>query len=375
MFEEKGNGHKIVRISDVDSKILEDSNRSLEQLKKTVEDGKKMLTDLDEELSKINNNILEIDNKIVDACNSMIEEIKKIETALREKLEREITQTKNLIIKRCDDLKDTIEPIETFIEGVETKVNGDDTFVNLWNISEMAAAKKNLEALETEKLENIQFNYPIDVTSEKEKLKNLSDSLTFNKRIISLYSQKEYPPKEYTPLNFDKLSGTRNSPSEIPTGNNATHDGGSIFDHKKRIIISTSGDYNNGMSLKVSKLGSDMDNIKGETRLIENVIPFRTHGSYPVYDGEKWIYFFESESGSKNRFGRIDIDKLDSKDFKELPKIPSGFFNEFSSSVYHFGSIYSVNNDNNKLWRFIVSVNISIFFTTLLHLFKSFIGK
>lgn len=318
-----------MRISDVDSKILEDSNRSLEQLKKTVEDGKKMLTNLDEELDKIDNNRLEIEHKIMDVCNSMREEIDKIEKAHKEKLEREITQTKELISKRCDDLKDTIEPIETFIEGVETKVNGDDTFVNLWNISEMAAAKKNLEALETEKLENIQFNYPIDVTSEKEKLKNLSDSLTFNKRIISLYSQKEYPPKEYTPLNFDKLSSTRNSPSEIPTGNNTTHDGGSIFDHKKRIIVSTSGNYNNGMSLKVSKLGSDMNNIKGETRLIENVIPFRTHGSYPVYDGEKWIYFLNRRADLKTGLGELTLTISIQRISKNFLRFLQGFSTNF----------------------------------------------
>ena len=76
------------------------------------------------------------------------------------------------------------------------------------------------------------------------------------------------------------------------------------------------------------------------------MVPFGTHGNYPVYDGERWVYFFESESGSNNRFGRIDINNLDSKDFKELPKIPSGSFDEFSSSVYHFGSIYSVNENS-----------------------------
>ena len=352
-FEESGNGHKLVKISDASISTLGDSGKTLEELKKTVEAGKEMLENLDKELEKIDSNSAEIVKKIEDACKSMREEIDRIERVHKEKLEEEITKTKDLIVARCEKLKETIEPIEVFIKSVETKANGDDVYVNLWNISEMTSANKTLEAIETEKLEDVQFSYPVDIAAEKAKLKGLEDSLSCNKSIISLHLQDI----SFTPINFDKLASTRNSTCNIPTGNSKTHDGGAIFDPEKRILVSVSGNYEYGKSLKVSKLGSDENNIKGETRLITNVVPFNTHGNYPVYDGEKWIYFFESESGSYNRFGRIDINNLDSKDFKELPSIPSGRFDEFSSSVYHFGSIYAVNNNNHKLWRFIVSVN------------------
>lgn len=304
----------------------------------------------------------------------MRKEIDRIEETHLKSLEDEIKKTTDLVIARATKLKGTIEPIETFIKGVESKENGDDVYVNLWNIAEMTSAKKELEAIETERLENIHFTYDVDVESEKGKLKSLIDSLVSTSDVISLnFAEK------YTQLKFDKLSGTSNSTAEIPTGDNSTHDGGSIFDAVKRIIVSVSGNYNNGKNLKVSKLGSDMNNIKGETRLITDVIPFNTHGNYPVYDGEKWIYFFESESGSYNRFGRMDIDNLDSKDFKELPRLPSGRFEEYSSSVYHFGSIYSVSNNGYKLYRFIISVisSKSMFniFINALIIFINIIGK
>ena len=347
-FKESGNGHKVVSINKVCSSARSDLGTTLEKLKRTVTAGKEMQDNLEKELEKIDSNRKEVVKKIEDACNSMREEIDRIEKAHKETLEKEITETKDLIIARTTQLKDTIEPIEAFIRSVETKENGDDVYTNLWSISEMASADKALEKIETDKLENISFDYTVNVETEKTKIKSLEDSLTHSRQTISLHS--------FVPIDFDKLASTSNSTCEIPVGDSTTHDGGAIFDPNKQIIVSVSGCYDSGQSLKVSKLGSDENSIKGETRLITDVVPFGTHGNYPVYDGERWVYFFESESGSSNRFGRIDINNLDSKDFKELPKIPSGRFNEFSSSVYHFGSIYSVNESSYKLWRFIVSV-------------------
>ena len=143
----------------------------------------------------------------------------------------------------------------------------------------------------------------------------------------------------------------------MTTGNSNTAAGGAIFDPQKRIIVSTSGSYNSGMSLKVSTLKYNVDDIKGETKLISSVIPFGTVSTYPFYDGEKWVYFFKYGTGSNNRFGRLDISELDKKDFKELPRMSSGYFCAYSSAVFHFGNIYAINNNGYKLWRYVVSVS------------------
>ena len=125
-------------------------------------------------------------------------------------------------------------------------------------------------------------------------------------------------------------------------------------------MVSTSGNYINGQNLKVTTINDDLENINGKTILYENVIPFRTHGSYPIYDGEKYIYFFESgnESGSNNRFGKINIDEIP-KNFIELPSIPDEFL-KHSSSVFHFGKIYSINSKK-EIWTFDINVSIIFF--------------
>ena len=92
----------------------------------------------------------------------------------------------------------------------------------------------------------------------------------------------------YFPIDFNRIPNTRSVTSSISTGESSTHDGGAIFDKDRRVVVATSGNYNNGKNLKVTKIGSNPDSISGSTRLIENVIPFNTHGSYPLYDGSKW---------------------------------------------------------------------------------------
>lgn len=367
-FEERGNGHKITKMEDVDPETIGDQNKTLAELKEVVEKGKELLKSLNDELTEIDKNKDEIVKKIEETVNALRKELDRIETQHKQKLEEEITTTKDLIIARSGELKETIESVEGFIKGVETNASSDDLYTKLWNISGLSSAKEKLNALETDKLENVRFSYTADIEAEKEKLKSLVDSFRSDKRVISLGTKSGF-----VPVSFDKLATTQNATAEIPTGQNTTHDGGAIFDAEKRVIVATSGNYDSGKSLKVTKLGSNPDDVRGETRLIANIIPFGTHGSYPVYDGTKWVYFFESESGSNNRFGRLDIDNLDARDFKELPRIPSGSFIEFSSAVHHFGNIYAL-GDSYKIWRFVVSVRFFIHshFLKLLHNFAAY---
>ena len=132
---------------------------------------------------------------------------------------------------------------------------------------------------------------------------------------------------------------SRNSTSEIDVGEKSTHDGGAIYDNTRKIILSVSGYFNNGRSIKVTRM---KDNTHGTTEIYLNVIPFGTHGQYPVYDGTLYTYFFESESGSNNHFGRL---KMDTLTFESLPSLPYSQFSEFSGGCFHNGKIYILNKE------------------------------
>lgn len=195
-----------------------------------------------------------------------------------------------------------------------------------------------------------------------------NDTFDFNKDDDRMFFNYYFTFKKYLNfhyssnvcfLNYDKVLNTKNFKSNINIANEKTHDGGAIFDDQRRIMVSTSGEYNNGQNLKVTTINDNLENITGKTILYENVIPFKTHGSYPIYDGEKYIYFFESESGNNNRFGKINIDEIP-KNFIELPSIPDKFI-EYSSSVFHFGKIYSINSKK-EIWTFDINVSIIIFY-------------
>jgi len=140
-------------------------------------------------------------------------------------------------------------------------------------------------------------------------------------------------------LNWDTVLQSRNERSEINAGNSASHDGGAIYDPGRRIILSVSGNYNNGRNLKVTRM---TDPTHGETTLMPDVIPFGNHGQYPVFDGRQYTYFLQSEDGDNNRFGRLDMDTMA---FEALPSLPGGSFREFCSGCASGGHVYAIDRD------------------------------
>lgn len=145
----------------------------------------------------------------------------------------------------------------------------------------------------------------------------------------------------YYNINWDTLPDTRNERSEITAGNNTSHDGGAIYDASRRIILSVSGNYNNGRNLKITRM---TDGTHGETTLMTDVIPYGTHGQYPVFDGRQFTYFFQSEDGDNNRFGRVDMDTLT---FSPLPNLPTSQFREFCSGCVQNDHVYALDRDLN----------------------------
>jgi len=142
-------------------------------------------------------------------------------------------------------------------------------------------------------------------------------------------------------IDWEGLEATHNERSEIATGNSTSHDGGAIYDPVRRIILSVSGNYNNGRNLKITRM---VDSTHGETTLMTDVVPYGTHGQYPIFDGRQFTYFLQSEDGDNNRFGRVDMDTLT---FEALPNLPTGSYREFASGCCHNGNVYVIDRELN----------------------------
>jgi len=86
---------------------------------------------------------------------------------------------------------------------------------------------------------------------------------------------------------------------------------------------------------------------KKTSERLSGIIPYGNHGQYPVFDGEKRVFFFESESHNNDRFGYLD---LETKTFTELKKCPRSF-REFCSACFMDGHVYAVCRDKN-IWDY-----------------------
>ena len=268
---------------------------------------------------------------------------------LREKKDKIVRHLKGLIKDIEDDYLKFLNKNKKFLTFLKIVLNSYPNIKYISNINN-----------------NFKLNVKLDLKVNKNTVFDCYNALEkYFKSTIPFYNCNYW----ICPLDFNKVIETKNYKSNISIGNNQTHDGGAIFDDRRRIMVSTSGNYNNGKNLKLTSINDDKKNINGQTKLYEHVIPFSTHGSYPIFDGEKFIYFFESESGNNNRFGRINIDEIPDN-FTELQSIPNKF-KEYSSAVFHFGKIF-VENEYNEIWVYDIEVSNIIYIKFLLNYFYFF---
>lgn len=352
-FEKMHEGHEIVKISDAEKGIQVDQKEVLDDLKTATESASNMTKKLIRKLSKTDENTKEIMKKINSTEVALIDYIKSSMEKIRSDMEAEASETKENITVRIEKLKEVVESAKALIKCVETNGSGEGPYANLWNISEMIKMTNQLTETEIEKLESVHFSYLVSIDEEKEKLKSLVDKFIIAKKIIS--TQPKYP------INFEKLAELKSAPSTIATGGTSSSYG-SVYDQRKRIIVSITGTNNNNTSLKLTTLSGSGKELKGEIKIIEEVVPFNSLNCRPIYDGNKYIYFTGSKNDSYNMFGRININRIESKEFEMLPNLPDkaenskrSFYNP-SAGVYHFGKIYLMDSEC-KLWRFSVSVS------------------
>jgi len=115
-----------------------------------------------------------------------------------------------------------------------------------------------------------------------------------------------------------------------------THDGGVVMD-KNGFIWSIHGE--SGYGAIIYKL-NPKTNTKESYKL-----PFPTHGSYPIYDNDEFIYLNHCNSASKMQSARINIT---TGNIENLPDSPSGF-NTYTNGVFINEMLYRQNSKNNLM--------------------------
>jgi len=153
-------------------------------------------------------------------------------------------------------------------------------------------------------------------------------------------------------INIENLEESHSFSSPINALASSTHDGSAFYDPKRNIIVAVGGNVNNCRDVLVTRL---TDPTHGATERHDNIIPFSSHGQYPIFDGDKYAYFCESEGDEDVRFGRLD---LDSFLFEELAPIDNSF-REFNSGCCLNGLIYVIDgggdlceyNPASNTWR------------------------
>lgn len=371
-FEGLHEGHKIVKVTDAEKGIQLDQKDVFSELKTVTETATEMNKKLGKKIAKIEENTKDVIKKIDYVEAALYEEIKHNMDKIRKTMETEASETKESIRLRMEKLDELIDSSNALMKCVESNDSGEGPYASMWNISEMAKTIRQLTAIETERLESVNFNYLVSVDEEKDKLKSLIEKFIVSKKTISI--QPKYP------IDFEKLTQLKSVQSTISTGG-STANYGSVYDQRRRVIISVTGTQNEKTNLKLTRLTGKGTDLKSIMKDIQEVVPFSSANVRPIYDGSRYIYFVGTKSDSKNNFGRINIEKIESKTFEELPSLPDRAkdskrsFSFPSAGVYHFGNVYLIDSDY-KLWRFTVSVTrnfkISLFFVFCFSFCSSF---
>lgn len=354
-------GHKIVKIGDAVEGIQLDQRDVFDELKTATECAAEMCKDLRKRLENVNDNAIDIKKKIEATGKSLCNFISEKLTKLVKDIETERDETKENMECRIVKLEELIKTSSELIKCVEKKESGEGPYANLWNISEMIKMTSRLVAAEIERLEDVHFEYLLSVEAEEEKLKTLVDSFIVSKEVISI--QPRYP------IDFEKLSTLKSEQSKIKMSVSANS--GSVYDQRRKIVVSVTGlNGEKKTNLMLTKFKENGRELVSEPKNIEGVIPFDSTNVYPVYDGIRYIYFVGIKDGMRNKFGRINIEKIEKGTFEELPSLPDKEkdakrqFAFPSGGVYHFGKIY-IQDSECKIWQFSISVSI-------IHLFYSF---
>jgi len=282
----------------------------------------------------------------------------KDEEKFRELASSDVHKTFGLLLKCAEEHERTVcdhakTLYETFDENTRRRAEGVDVIIKRGQ--ELVASVKSSERVSAFAREIMQRDLNEQLIILSSVLKNVpKDQTTLltveDHRKLLLDMKLVHIKRDYRlnscgtefPINIESLLSSTSEASDIPCGEDkSAHDGGAIIDIQRRLIVSVSGNCNNGKDV----MFIDID--KKTTERVRSLIPYGTHGQYPLFDGDKRVYFFESESRNNDSFGYVD---LETRKFTQLKKCPSPF-REFARSCYMNGHVYAVCRDKN-IWDY-----------------------
>jgi len=306
--------------------LMKEIKEKAPECQELLKDYERLAAGADEEQKRANDEIREAFTQfraIVDECQAQCErEVKDIFGSFQE-----------FVKSRSVSLHSLSDECALVLKSVDSSAAKNDLirytlFKSMKNLVEHLAVISSAKVPEDATICSVSVNKPM-LAKDKFSLVKVRSTFRRGGRVL------------FYDIDFDTVQRTRNVTSEIRAGNGTSHDGGAIFDPTRRIILSVSGNFNNGRNLKVTRM---TDETHGDTTLMNDVIPFGTHGQYPVFDGSRYTYFFQSEDGGNNRLGRVDMDTMT---FEALASLPTSSYREFCRPCHQNGHIYAIDRDLN----------------------------
>ncbi len=137
---------------------------------------------------------------------------------------------------------------------------------------------------------------------------------------------------------WDNFVKGREIVTDIPVAYSGTHDGGATMDAGRGFIWSIHG-YSNDSSKGLTLYKLNLATKKKESFKL----PFNTHGSYPLFDGNEYVYVNSSEElAGNNQLARVNVETGKLEKLKSAP----ANFQEYTNGVFRNGILYKINESN-----------------------------
>jgi len=150
-------------------------------------------------------------------------------------------------------------------------------------------------------------------------------------------------------FNKEHIHDTFSVTSDVEFGQ-TSENGGSVYVPDRHLIVANSGELNNGRSIIFLTIDGKTS-VSKEVK--HNLVGFNCGGMYPAFDGHDHVYFFQSNEGSYNKFGRID---LNTRTFEMLAPLPAGSFLPHTSAAANPQHLYAMDNKM-EIWDYCVDLD------------------
>ena len=161
-YENLHHDHKLIKLSDIES--LEKENITIETTTKEFNETYQKVRDLknkiENEINKINNLYEETIDNLTKSYLKKHELLLKEENDLKEKLQNEVTKTKEELEINLSEMNNEIKICEKINKGIKKLENEEKNMIKILSyISKISDIEKNMKKLFSKLMKNIKFNY------------------------------------------------------------------------------------------------------------------------------------------------------------------------------------------------------------------------